>query len=60
MNKDRATENRIEWTTEGLNVFLPIYEDIQDLQIKNTNRAPNLSTGICQNHLSNKYITCYF
>jgi hypothetical protein len=33
MNKDRPTENRIGWTTEALNAFLPIYNDIEELQI---------------------------
>ena len=33
MNKHRATERRIEWTTKALNAFLPLYADIDQLQV---------------------------
>jgi hypothetical protein len=33
MNKGNTTENHIGWTTKGLNIFLNIYNDIEDLQI---------------------------
>ena len=32
MNKSRTTPSKVEWTAEGLNVLLPIYKDIEELQ----------------------------
>jgi hypothetical protein len=39
MNKDRATEKHIAWTTKALNAFLPLYRDIEELQIAQRNPA---------------------
>lgn len=39
MNKARTTKERIEWTSEGLNTFLPVYKDIEDLQIVKRDRG---------------------
>lgn len=31
MNKYRTTEHKVEWTTQGLNVMLPVYHDAHNL-----------------------------
>ena len=33
MNTGRTSEERLSWTTEGLNAMLPIYDAIQALRI---------------------------
>ena len=45
MNKYKPTEHRLTWTAEGLNVFLPIYNDIEELQISKKNDNQQFANG---------------
>jgi hypothetical protein len=45
MNTGRATRKRIEWTTEGLNVFGPIYSDIKEARIIKRERRTIFANG---------------
>ena len=45
INGDRPTEHRLEWTVEGLNVFLPVYRDLHELKIAKTDAGPKFVAG---------------
>jgi hypothetical protein len=45
MNKHRPTANRISWTTVGLNYFLEMQGDIDDLRITKNEREQGFARG---------------
>lgn len=45
MNKDRPTLNRISWTTVGLNFFIDLQGDIDDLRISKNERDQGFAKG---------------
>ena len=60
MNSTRTTEDRIEWTSESLNLVLPLISDIQDLQIQKRQQEVFFVKGTLEDatkmkdHLSHK------
>ena len=45
MNKNKPTANRISWTVQALNAFLPIYNDVENLQINRYGRVDTYREG---------------
>lgn len=45
MNTGRTSEERLSWTTEGLNTMLPIYDAIQALRITAEERSASFVSG---------------
>jgi hypothetical protein len=45
MNKRRPTLHRITWTTEGLNFFLDVQGDVDDLRISQSERESGFAKG---------------
>ena len=45
MNTRRTSEDRISWTTEGLNAMLSLYDDVQALQISAEERSESFIAG---------------
>ena len=45
MNTGRTSEDRLSWTTEGLNAMLPLYDDVQALQISAEERSESFIAG---------------
>lgn len=57
MNGPAASESRIAWTSTSLNYFLPIYKDLQDLQIQKENTTPKfISNALGNSHIMYQFI----
>ncbi len=48
MNKHRPTLNRISWTTQALNFFMDIYDEIKQLKITKHDRSEGLVRGTAE------------